>query len=369
MLARAPIAAMAAVPRAGAGPAVLGRPDAVLDAAGAGDPRGEIRRHPRARSERPPARRAAARREAVAGGARCDPGRTAARAGRSHPRPGRSRRCPRGPAPPAHAETSSRDRPGRGREGVDAQPRLPAERSADRRDARRRRGVSETMQGPTLPGEAAPDLGAEDERQPSARDVELPAGAAVPGHGEDPEGGRMAGDPVEQAKTGQAGQLDGTTDPDRGGRSEGRGRRARTTPVVSMESSGSTGRRRARPTHPAPRPAPARPGSPGPRGSRAASATAAGRVARRPTRRPPRPRRRRTHRQPELAPLLHARRAPLGHPARSRRSSSRVRASRRRTPRAAGRRGRRRCSMPRTPRTGGGRRRTSRRDRRAPGCA
>ena len=117
-----------------------------------------------------------------------------------------------------------------------------------------RRSVRQAMQGATFSGEAAPDLGAQDERQPSAGHVELPARAAVPGHGEDPERRRVAGDPVEQAEPGQAGQRDGAATRIVVEESEGRGPRARATPAASTGSSGSTAGRRACRRHRAPRP-------------------------------------------------------------------------------------------------------------------
>ena len=197
---------------------------------------------PRSRSERLPARRAGARRGGVAGGAPCARDRTAARAGRSRHRRGRSRRSPTGRAPPERAETSPRVRPVVAASASTPEPRLPAERTADRGDARSRRGVRQAMQRPALAGEAAPDLGAEDERQASARHVELPAGAAVAGRGEDPERRRVAGDALEQAEAGKAGQADGALTRVVVEQSAGRDRSARARPAASTGTSGSSGR-------------------------------------------------------------------------------------------------------------------------------
>ena len=108
-------------------------PDAVLDTTGVRRPMRRAPTHPRNRSEPHRPRRAAARREAVAGAARCGPGRTAARGGRSRLPRGRSRRCrtgrglparpiplratdrswPQAPRPPAAAATRARRGPRR----------------------------------------------------------------------------------------------------------------------------------------------------------------------------------------------------------------------------------------------------------------
>ena len=123
--------------------------------------------------------------------------------------------------------------PGRGREGVDPEPRLPAERTTDRGDGGGGRSVGQAVKRTTLAGEAAPDLGTEDERQSSARDVELPAGAAVTVRGEDPQRRRVSRDPVEQAQGGPDRQGRPRPVPDRGGTSAGRGRPVRPRPAAS----------------------------------------------------------------------------------------------------------------------------------------
>ena len=260
--------------------------------------------------------------------------------------------------------------PGRGRQGVDPEPRLPAERAAHRGDGRRWRGVGQAMERTALAGEPTPDLGAEHERQSSARNVELPAGAAVAGRA------RRRAAPSRDGRRGRT----GAGGPDRPGRraprpgswwNVRRPRPAGATQTGRFDGDFGIDRRKARvPRRRARRPARARPGSPGPRGSRAASATAAGPAARPRTPRPSRPPRRpRPTDEAQGGPDPGRRPARSGSRARSRRWSSLARASRRRTPRAAGRPARRRCSRPRTPRTAGGRRRTSPRDRRARGSA
>ena len=92
-------------------PAVRGRAHAILDATGARDPRGEPGCIGGLDADGACHRRAGGRRGVVAGVARCDRDRTAARGGRSRPRPGRSRRCPTARARRAPPSTSSRDRP------------------------------------------------------------------------------------------------------------------------------------------------------------------------------------------------------------------------------------------------------------------
>ena len=369
VLARPAVAAMAAVPGARAAPAVRRRANAVLDPAGRRPPRPPMagavgRLDPNGARLDEPARVAEARLETL------DAPEVERQLAAEEPAVGQVvADDPRQRQRRKRARDLVARPPGRGRQRVDPEPRLPAERATDRSDRAGGRGVGQAMEGATLAGEAAPDLGAQDERQSSARDVELPAGAAVAGRGEDAQRRRMAGDPVEQAEAGQTGQADGAVtrivveraqatarrrDPDRPlrGRLRDRpqeGARARRVELGRRRQLGLDRLDLEEPAQPA-------------RRQRDPPLDA-------PTRRPPRPPRRPPRPTARAGSAPGRRRAPCASRARSRRWSSPARASRPRTPRAAGRPARRRCSTPRTPRTAGGRRRTSRRDRPARGSA
>ena len=204
---------------------------------------------PRTRSEPQLRRRAAGRRGGVAGGARCARGRTAARGGRSRPRRGRSRRCPTAPAPPGRPRPRHATGPSSPRA-----PRHPAAAPSRARRGPRRcpaAGVASASRWRARPSPEKPrqtsGLSTSVRRAPGH--VELPAGAAVAGHGKDPQRRRVADDPIEEPQPGKAGEADGAADPDRGGAVAVRGRPGRARPAASMGTSGSTGRRLASRRH------------------------------------------------------------------------------------------------------------------------
>ena len=341
----------------------VGRSDAILDAAGTGDPCRRARPRPPTRSGRRRPRRAAARPEAAAGAARRDRGRTAARAGRSRRPQGRSRRCRRGRAPPERLETlvaaSDRSPP--------PAPRRPAAAPSRARPAPRRRAAAGAPSARRCSARPSPEkprqtsgLSTIVRRAPGTSSCQpvLPS----PGDGEDPQRRRVSGDPFEQAQAGEAGEPASRRHRDRGGTR--RPRPAWPTQTGRFDGDFGIDRRNARAAAPSSsatgpssawiawtsrNPRSQRDGS----GTRRSTADAAVRLdldGDAPTA------------SPSSTAILDAgQRGPDPRPDVDVRRPSPDDLALVRRP-AAGRPGRRRCSRPRTPRTGGGRRHTSRPD-------